>query len=80
MRNPLLGGHLLVMEATDVYNYVIQAILHREVTRIEPMHLGVGQVLQERLATLSGEEDVILPPEDNRFGLATSQKLLPHRI
>ena len=56
-------------EAMEFSIDVIQAILHREVTRIEPMHLGVGQVLQKSLAALGGEEDVILAPEDNRFGL-----------
>ena len=80
IRSQLLGGHLLGIEATDVSSDVIKAIFYREVTRIEPMHLGVGQVLQVRLTTLSGEEDVILPPEDYRFGLATTQKLLPHGI
>ncbi len=62
------------------FSEVIQAILHREVTRIEPMHLGVGQVLRARFAALSGEEDIILPREDNRFGLTTTQKLLRHRV
>ena len=60
----LPGGYRLVVEATDVSGDVLWAILHREVTRIEPMHLGVGHVVQVRLAALAGEKDVVLALED----------------
>ena len=55
-------------------------ILDRKVPGIESMHLRVRQVGQVGLATFRGEEDVLLPPEDERLRLAFAKKRLPHRI
>jgi hypothetical protein len=82
---PLLGvglpsGHRLVGEATDVAGDGLQAILHREVPRIEPMPLGGGHVGQVCLAALAGEAEGVRAPEDERLGLTVAQKRLPLRI
>ena len=45
-------------------------------TGVKPMHLGFGEILQVSLTALGGEEDVLLAPEDDGFGLLFPQKLL----
>ena len=54
-----------------------QRVLDREMARIQPMHLGVRQCLQIRLAAFRREEDIVLAPEDDRPWLPFPQKRLP---
>jgi hypothetical protein len=41
-------------KAVDMRHDVIEVILHREVIRIEPMHLSIWQLLQVGIARLRG--------------------------
>src|SRR6266487_1926719 len=70
--NALPSVHLRGVEATDMSGDVFQAILHCEMPRIQSMQLRRGQIPHIRLAAFACEEDVVLPPEDQRLGLATA--------
>jgi hypothetical protein len=52
-------------------------ILDSEVTRIEPVHLGGGEIREIGVAAFTREEHVVLSPEDDRFGLPLAQERLP---
>src|SRR4029450_3417378 len=69
-----------VVETTDVAGDDVKAVLHGEVSGLEAMQLRLGQVAQVCLATLGREEDVPLPPEDQRVRLLHSQELLPRGV
>jgi hypothetical protein len=44
------------------------------------MHFRVRQILKVRFSAFTTEEDVVLPPKDDRFGLTFTQGLLPLAI
>src|SRR5215813_14283001 len=52
----------------------------RKVTRVQPMHLRMGEILEIRLTAFACEEDVVLSPENNRVGLLLSEERLPMRV
>ena len=54
----------------DVARDIFQVVLDCEMSCVKPMHFRFGQVLQICLSTFFGEENVILSPEDDCFGLS----------
>lgn len=64
----------------DVAGDVIQIVLDREVPRIKPVHFRFGKILEVCFSSLWGEEDIILSPENDGFGLPLAEKCLPHWV
>src|SRR5690242_19275198 len=75
-----LPCNVFVVEPADVRGDVVEMVFRSEMTRLEPVHLRRRQVRQVGLATLAGEENVILTPEDDRPRLPLAKKALPLRI
>src|SRR5262249_35361898 len=54
-----------------------QRVLDGEVTGIQAMDLRMREILEIGFAALACKEDVVLSPEDYRFGLVASEEGLP---
>ena len=78
--SPGFRRHTLIIEAPDLAGDLVQTVLDREVSRVEPVHLRVRQVAQVRLATFGSEEDVVLTPEDDGLWLVGPEERLPCRV
>jgi len=59
----------LSIKAMNVLGDVLQAVLHREVAGVKPMHLRLGHTLELGFPTFSRKKDVVLSPENDRVWL-----------
>src|SRR5690242_7123575 len=69
--------HLALMKCDHLIHDVWEAILNREMTGVEAMELRPREIPQVRLASLPGEEEIVLIPEDDRFRLLLPEECLP---
>jgi hypothetical protein len=69
-----------VVEPANVGGDVVEMILHGEMPGLQPMHLRRRQIRQVRLTAFAREEDVVLPPEDDRLRPSLAKETLPLRI
>ena len=70
-------GHLLIIEAPDLADDLVETVLDGKVPGVEPVHLGLRNILEIRLAPLACEEDVVLSPENDRLWPLLSEEPLP---
>src|SRR5215468_3297462 len=79
LRGPLRlrGSNPLVVEAMHIRRDLVETIFYSEMTRLEPMHFRIRKVFEVRLTALTGEEYVVLSPENQRLGLLLAKKILP---
>src|ERR1700744_750793 len=75
-----LSRDAAVVEAGHLGHDLFERALKGEVAGVQPMHFSSRQPLEIGFAALRREEDVVLPPEDDRLGLPFLQKGLPFRV
>src|SRR5215469_7438132 len=75
-----LPGSGSLIEGDHLLHDKGQTVFDRKVTRVQPMHLRMGKILEIGLTPLAREEDVILSPENDCLGLLLSEERLPLRV
>src|SRR5215831_12687155 len=73
-RRKALPGSGSLIERNHLLHDKGQTVFDRKVTRVQPMHLRLGEVLEIGLAAFRREEDVALTPEDNGLRLMLPQE------
>ena len=76
----LLFGDVLFVEGDQLAGDLWQRVLDSEMAGVETVHLSVRESFEIGLATLRGEENVVLAPEDDGFRLPRPQEGLPLRV
>src|SRR5262249_23949507 len=69
--------HLLIIEASDLADDLVETVLDGKVPGVQPVQLGMRNILEIRLAPLACEEDVVLSPDNDRLRLLLSEERLP---
>src|SRR5690349_1285128 len=68
------------VELAKMLGDVAEMVLDGKMASVEAVHLRVREILQVGVTTFLREEDVALPPEDDRLRLTLPQERLPRRI
>jgi hypothetical protein len=75
-----LAGSGSLIEGNHLLHDKGQTVFYRKVTRVQPVHLRMGKILEIGFTALAREKDVILSPESDCLGLLLSEERLPLRV